>query len=117
MAYDDAALYNGRQQSMSHEIERQHNLIHKLIDSQIEALRAVSQSRPNPKAEIVEETSDDGKSITVYPCPKCGNSDPDWDASMSVKVGKLAEQFGWDRMTPLLDWLGDCLTDLELKNK
>lgn len=66
-----------------------------------------------PKSGIVEEMSLEDRTITVYPCPKCGNEDPDWDRSFGVKVTKIAEQFGWDGMCPLLDWLGDCLTDLE----
>ena len=110
-------LWNGMRQAQSSEISRQNDIIHKLIDSQTESLRILAgkQDRPDPKSEIVEEISDDGKTITVYPCPKCGNSEPDWDASMSAKVRKLAEDFGWDGMSPLLDWLGDCLTDLETK--
>ena len=103
------------------EIVRQHELIQTLIDSQTKALSiacaALGKPTASAKSEITEEWSDDGKTITVYPCPKCGNSEPDWDASMAAKVKKLAEDFGWDGMCPLLDWLGDCLTDLNEAKK
>ena len=96
-------------------------LIQTLIDSQTKALSiacaALGKPTASAKSEITEEWSDDGKTITVYPCPKCGNSEPDWDASMAAKVKKLAEDFGWDGMCPLLDWLGNCLTDLNEAKK
>ena len=58
-----------------------------------------------PRSEIVEECDPDSRTITVYPCPKCGNPERDEDAAFLVEMRQEALKRGWTGCDSLMTWL------------
>lgn len=77
------------------------------------ALVEADGGRIDGKGEITEELDAESRILTVYPCPRCGESDRDENAVMMGRVNQVAKSFGWDGMEPMIDWLGGQMADLK----